>query len=75
MDLPMPENPKAKHFIGIRAVRQRYGDRSHMWVNRKLAGDPDFPKPNKLGGRLRLWDVDELEQWERLCAAREPKSA
>ena len=64
-----------KQFIGIRAVRQRYGGRSHMWIERKLANDPTFPKPHTFGGRLRLWAVDELEKWERECAARETRVA
>ena len=64
-----------KQFIGIKALRARYGGRSHMWVERKLASDPTFPRPRKFGGRLRLWDVDELTAWEREAAARETRAA
>jgi predicted DNA-binding transcriptional regulator AlpA len=46
-----------------------------MWVERKLESDPTFPRPRKFGGRLRLWDVDELVAWEREAAARETKAA
>jgi hypothetical protein len=42
-----------------------------MTVERKLAGDADFPRPIQLtrGGR-RLWDLDEIEEYERKAAAR-----
>jgi hypothetical protein len=58
-----PVNPDKK-FIGSRRLRERYNDVSHMWVVRQLANDPTFPRPVKIG-RLRFWDLDQLEAYER----------
>ena len=33
-----------------------------------MQADPNFPKPRKIG-RLRFWDLDEIEEYERACAA------
>ena len=42
----------AKRFqIGISTV--------WMWSKTR----PDFPKPRKLGGRVTVWDVSELDQF------------
>jgi len=38
-------------YINARQLRDRYGGVSHMWVERKLADDPEFPKPVYLGAR------------------------
>lgn len=73
MEVHVPDG--LKQYIGIKTLRARYGGRSHMWVERKLESDPTFPRPRKFGGRLRLWDVDELVAWEREAAARETKVA
>jgi hypothetical protein len=45
-------------------VRKRYGDVSHMWVERRLADDPNFPKPMYIAKR-RFWRLGDLVQWER----------
>jgi predicted DNA-binding transcriptional regulator AlpA len=53
----------------VAQLRERYGDVSHMWIERRLKRDPTFPRPVKLGGSsLRMFDLDQLEQWERACA-------
>jgi hypothetical protein len=57
-----------KKYFTSRQVRERYGDRSHMWLERRLQSDPDFPKPVRIG-RLRFWDLDKLVEWERRLAA------
>jgi len=42
-----------------------------MWVERKISGDPTFPRPVKLGGRMfRFFRLAELEQWERRAATK-----
>lgn len=51
-------------FINGRQVRERYGGVSDMWIVRRLAGDPEFPRPLLLGGR-RFWRVTDLEAWEQ----------
>lgn len=44
-------------------VRKRYGDVSHMWVERRLADDPNFPRPIYIAKR-RFWRLGALIQWE-----------
>lgn len=50
-------------------VRQRYGGRSHMWIERRLA-DPEsgFPRPVYIGKR-RYWRLADLVAWERDLAS------
>ena len=60
---------KSKRKLTARQVQHRYGDVSHMWVERRLKDDPTFPKFTKYG-RLRMWNEDELDEWDRICAAR-----
>jgi hypothetical protein len=60
---PPESNPK-QIWVSARQLRNRYGNRSHMWVERRLKNDADFPKPVKFG-RLRFWDLDLLEAYER----------
>ena len=57
-------------FVPARAVRQRYGNVSHMWIERRLKDDPSFPRPIYFG-RLRFWRIEDLREWERACAKRE----
>ena len=65
------EDYTLKKFLSSKQVRARYGDRSKMWLVRRLKKDPKFPRPTKLGGRDLLFDEAELEKYERECAARE----
>lgn len=55
-------------------VRARYGNVSHMWVERRLADDPKFPKPLYIAKR-RFWRLGDLVQWERTLATRETVAA
>jgi hypothetical protein len=48
-------------------VRKRYGGVSHMWIERRLADDPNFPKPLYISKR-RFWRLGDLVAWER-CKA------
>jgi hypothetical protein len=49
-------------------VRQRYGDVSHMWIERRLADDPNFPRPIYIAKR-RFFRLGDLVAWERHKAA------
>jgi hypothetical protein len=60
----IPSVPLGAIYIGAAQLRARYGGVSHMWIERKLQGDPAFPRP-KYFGRLRFWAVAELEAYER----------
>jgi predicted DNA-binding transcriptional regulator AlpA len=64
-----------KRFLNHAQVRERYGGKSKMWLERKIRIDGEFPRPTKLGGRVRLWAEDELEKYERKIAARERAAA
>jgi predicted DNA-binding transcriptional regulator AlpA len=57
-------------YITTRQLRNRYGGVSHMWIERRLADDPTFPKPFYLGAR-RYWSVAAVEAWERAAAAKQ----
>jgi predicted DNA-binding transcriptional regulator AlpA len=59
----MHDESNDQHWLSTRKLLRRYGV-SHMWVERRLLNDPDFPKPVKFG-RLRFWDINEIEQYER----------
>lgn len=68
-----PKPKSKKQFLGIAALKERYGDRSHMFIERLIQRDPSFPRPVKLGaGKMahRMWDEAELETWERSKATR-----
>ncbi len=62
--------PISAVYISAPQVCDRYGGRSHMWLERKLQTDPNFPRP-KYFGRLRFFTISELEDYERNCAAPE----
>jgi predicted DNA-binding transcriptional regulator AlpA len=49
-------------FLKAKQVRQRYGDCSHMWIERRLK-DAGFPLPTFLGG-LRFWRLSDLQEWD-----------
>jgi hypothetical protein len=56
-------------LIPAAQVRARYGDVSHMWIERRLNDDSGFPRPRYIG-RLRFWLLEELEVWERSLATK-----
>jgi predicted DNA-binding transcriptional regulator AlpA len=55
----------AKKYLTAKQLSERWGDCSHMFIERRLASDPNFPKPLRLGGRLRLFPLDQIESYER----------
>jgi predicted DNA-binding transcriptional regulator AlpA len=59
---------KGEAFLSTQQVRKRYGV-SHMWIERRLADDPTFPRYTKLG-RLRFFKRAELETWELVQATK-----
>jgi predicted DNA-binding transcriptional regulator AlpA len=56
------DEAEARYLDSIQ-VRRRYGNRSDMWLWRRLRDDPSFPKPIEIG-RRRFWRLDELVVWE-----------
>jgi hypothetical protein len=49
-------------------LRKRYGGVSAMWIERRLSGDPTFPKPIYIA-RRRFWRLAQLVAWETAKAA------
>ena len=49
-------------FLPSSEVMRRYGV-SKMFIERKLANDPTFPRPHYFGKR-RFWKLGELRRWE-----------
>jgi hypothetical protein len=45
-------------------LRRRYGGMSHMWIERNLKKNPDFPRP-RFQGRLRLFLVAEFDAYDK----------
>jgi hypothetical protein len=69
-DRPRSEPPPASAvYISAPQVCDRYGGRSHMWLERKLQDDPKFPKPRYFG-RLRFFKISELQKYERAAAGK-----
>ena len=64
----------AAKFIDAAQLCDRYGGVSFMWIERRLQSDPEFPRPRKFG-RLRYFDLAELESWERKTAAKSHAAA
>ena len=69
----MPKKPTvtdtaASLYLNAASVRARFAGVSHMWLVRRLASDPTFPRPVKFG-QLRYWKISELEAWEATQAA------
>jgi hypothetical protein len=60
-------------FIGMRKLRKRWNGCSHMFIERKIKTDPTFPKPYR-PGRLRLFALDEIEDYERASVTRKEGS-
>jgi predicted DNA-binding transcriptional regulator AlpA len=52
-------------YISTRQLRERYGGVSHMWIERRLNDDPQFPRPAYFG-RRRFWSLAAIAAWERL---------
>jgi hypothetical protein len=71
-----------KKYLTTRQLRERWGDCSQMFIERKIWHDPNFPKPIRLGhqggstrGRIRLFAEDEIESYERGCVTGQRGSA
>jgi predicted DNA-binding transcriptional regulator AlpA len=62
-------NPNPNRYATAAQLRERYGDRSEMWLTRIMQSDADFPRPIYIG-RFRFWDLAKIEAYERTVAAR-----
>jgi hypothetical protein len=69
--LNCPPAGGGKTYLTARMVCARYGGRSKMWIERRLADGSGFPEPAFYVAGKRFWDLEALEQWERTLS-REP---
>lgn len=61
---------EGKSYLRAAAVRARYGDISDMTLWRWLNSPKStFPRPIYFG-RHRFWGVEDLDVYDRACAAR-----
>jgi hypothetical protein len=68
----MEQHKSEKLYLTAAQLCERYGGVSHMWLERRLANDPAFPRPVRFGNsKLRMFDLAELEAYERMCATKE----
>jgi hypothetical protein len=52
-------------LITFKELCHRWGDVSHMFVERLLQSDPHMPKPVKFpNGRVRFFYLDQIEAYE-----------
>jgi hypothetical protein len=60
-------------YISTQQLRERYGGVSHMWIERRLNDDAQFPRPAYFG-RRRFWSLAAIAAWERvtLCKSGRP---
>ena len=65
MAVQYTEENDSSHDVYLKAaqVRQRFGNCSGMWIERRQK-DAGFPAPTYFGG-LRFWKLSDLERWER----------
>jgi predicted DNA-binding transcriptional regulator AlpA len=67
--MPTKRNHRAEvdfEYLSAPQVCARYGGRSHMWLERLLQNDPNFPRPMKMKGRgMRFFKVADLVKYER----------
>jgi hypothetical protein len=61
-----------RKFITTSQLCARWGDCSHMTVERKLKFDPSFPRPYHFT-RVRMFDLAEIEAYERGAARSLPQ--
>jgi hypothetical protein len=59
-----------KVFLTIAQLCERWGGQSHMFVERRLKTDPNFPRPMKFSPNAkRLFALDDVEAYERRAVA------
>jgi hypothetical protein len=69
----LKDAPAKRKFIGMSQLRERWNDCSHMFVERKIQNDANFPAIYRIG-RRRLFAIDEIEAYERNSIAPRPNT-
>jgi hypothetical protein len=63
----------SKRYMKNKAVAERYGGITPRAVE-IMVNDGRLPRPEyPLGDRLPLWDVDKLDEADRIAVTRQPK--
>ena len=65
MPAPRIDPKRAKKYITATQLRERWGGVSHMFIERLLKTDPKMPRWVKFAERIRFFDIDEIEAYER----------
>jgi hypothetical protein len=60
-----PPSRIEKRYLTAVQLRRRWGNCSHMFIERLLKSDPAMPRPVKFGARIRFFDLDLIEHYER----------
>jgi hypothetical protein len=55
----------SKIYLTTAQLRRRWGGCSAMFIERRLKDDPAMPRPMKLGLRIRFFDLNAIENYER----------
>jgi hypothetical protein len=66
MNKPALETSRADRiYLTTAQLRRRWGGCSAMFIERRLKDDPTMPRPVKLGLRIRFFELDAIETYER----------
>ena len=65
--------PENETYLKTNQVRERYGNCSVMWIERRMK-DSDFPSPVYFGA-LRFWRVSDLVVWDAVRIKATPPKA
>jgi predicted DNA-binding transcriptional regulator AlpA len=63
--MPALDSRRTKKFLTAPQLRERWGGCSSMFIERLLKSDPTFPRPVKFSRRVRFFDLDAIEAYER----------
>jgi hypothetical protein len=61
--------PVGAVWMTAKQVRARYGNKSHMWLERNIKNNPEFPK-RYYQGRLQMFLVAEFDEYDRKLIAK-----
>jgi hypothetical protein len=62
---PKIDSRRARKFLTTAQLCERWGGVSHMFIERRLKSDPNFPRPTKFDGRIRFFDLYAIEAYEQ----------
>lgn len=66
-----PAGKQTKKFITFQQLQTRWGDCSHMFIERRMREDPTFPPHYQMGpGATRLFALNDIEKYERSCVVK-----